>query len=249
MLYFRNYPRTAYIFGDEATQGSGEVKYEIYQDISRYSDIVDQIKDDVSFYKIYSIRENDRPDQLSFRLYGTPEYHWTFYMLNDKLRERGWPLTMKQLEDVVKRDYPHYTFTTTQEMTGFLTVGQIAVGATSGARGRVLRRNLDLGQITVQAQKSFLQGEQVRSVAATGDASGSVTANFVALEYLAVHHYENADKEWTDIDYRSGPGSQLTAITNYDRYVEKNNELRDIKIIKPNLIQEISSAYFQSIKS
>lgn len=249
MLFFRNFQRTPYIFGDQETLGGEQVTYELFQDISRYSDVIDQVKDNVSFYLKYTIQENERPDQVSYKLYGTPEYHWTFSLLNDHLRARGWPLTMKQLEEVVKRDFPHYTITTKDDLTGILLPGQTASGATSGARGEILRRYLDLGQVVVAANKSFITGEAVRNVASTADASGSVDADSVSLEYLAAHHYEDADGNWVDIDPRVGPGAQLTEITHFDRYVRKNNELKDIRIVKPNLIQEVSSAFFQSIKS
>jgi hypothetical protein len=249
MLFFRNFPRTAYIFGNNETIGGQQVSYEIFQDISRYTDVIDQIADNVSFYQYYTVQENDRPDQTSFKIYGTPEYHWTFFLLNSHLRARGWPLTMRQLEEVVKRDFPHYTITTRDDLTGIFIPGQTASGSVSGARGEILRRYLDLGQVVIAADGSFDAGEVVRNVAQTADGSGGVIARSVSLEYLAAHHYEDVNGNWVDIDPRSGPGAQLTEITHYDRYVRKNNELKDIKIIKPQVLQQVVSAFFEAIKS
>lgn len=249
MLFFRNFPRTAYIFGDKETQGGEQVTYELFQDISLYSDVIDQIKDNVSFYRKYTIQENDRPDQVSFKLYGTPEHHWTFFVLNNHLKARGWPLTSKQLEDVVKRDFPHYTIRTKDDLTGILLVGQNASGSTSGARGEILRRNLDLGLVTIAAQKDFIAGETVRNISYEQGTSGSVTANSVMKEYLSPHHYEDANGNWVDIDPSLDPPAIYTEITQYDRYVTKNDELKDIRVIKPELIQEVSSAFFQAIRS
>ena len=249
MQFFKNFPRTPYIFGDQETQGGKQVTYEIFQDISRYSDVIDQIKDTVSFYRKFTIQENFRPDQVSFQLYGTPEYHWTFALLNDHIKARGWPLTMLQLEEVVKRDFPHYTITTKDDLTGIFLPGQTASGASSAARGEILRRYLDLGQVVIASNKSFQAGEAVRNVAPTADGSGSVIATSVSPEYLSAHHYEDADGNWVDIDPAVGPGAQLTEITHFDRYVRKNDELKDINVIRPELILEVSSAFFQSIKS
>lgn len=249
MLFFKDFPRTAYVFGDQETQGGEQVTYEIFQDISRYSDIIDQIRDNVSFYRKYSIQENDRPDQVSYKLYGTPEYHWTFYLMNDHLRARGWPLTLKQLEDTVKRDFPHFTITSKTPMTGIMLVGQTASGSTSGSRGRILRRNLDLGQVTIDANAAFIQGEIVTNVAYAQGASGSITAHKTSLEYLSAHHYEDADGNYVDIDPSQDPPAIYTEITHYDRYVRKNNELKDIRVIKPELIQEVTSAFFQAIRN
>lgn len=249
MLFFKDFPRTVYVFGDNETQGGEQVTYEIFQDISRYSDVIDQIRDNVSFYRKYSIQENDRPDQVSYKLYGTPEYHWTFYLMNDHLRERGWPLTLKQLEDKVKEDFPHYVIRTKTPLTGIHLVGQTAVGGTSGARGEILRRNLDLGQITVAAQRAFIAGEIVTNVAFGLDISGSITAHATMQEHLAAHHYEDANGNYVDIDPSQDAPAIYTEITNYDRYVRKNNELKDIRVVKPELMQEVTAAFFQAVRN
>ena len=61
-----------------------ETDASLIQDLTVYVDIVDQLKDDTTSYGTYDILDGDRPDQVSFKLYGTPNYHWTFYYLNDK---------------------------------------------------------------------------------------------------------------------------------------------------------------------
>jgi hypothetical protein len=249
MLFFKDFPRTAYIFGDQETTGGQQVTYEIFQDISRYTDILDQIKDNVSFYQNYTIQENDRPDQVSFKLYGSPEYHWTFFLMNEKLRNQGWPLTMRQLDEVAKRDFPHYTITTRDDLTSIFLVGQTAIGSVSAAKGEILRRYLDLGQVVVDSQKAFLAGEAVRNVAPTADGTGSIDVQSISKEYLAAHHYEDVNGNWVDIDPAQGPGAQLVEVTHYDRYVKENNQLKNIRIIKPELMQEVVSAFTQAIKS
>lgn len=249
MSYFRNFPRTAYYFGNNKDLGGEKLSYEIFQDISRYSDVIDQIRDNVSFYRNYSIQENDRPDQVSFKLYGTPQHHWTFYLLNDHLRSRGWPLTLNQLEDKVKEDFPHHVIRTKTSLTGILLVGQTAVGGTSGARGKILRRNLDLGNVIVDSQRAFTSGEIVSNVTVDLEIPGSITAHAVMKEHLSAHHYEDADGNHVDIDPSQDAPAIYTEVTHYDRYVRKNNELKNIRVVKPDLINEVSSAFFQAIRS
>ena len=50
MFYFRDFPRAAYIFGDQLEQGGTTVTSDIFQDISLYTEVIDQVKDNVSFY-------------------------------------------------------------------------------------------------------------------------------------------------------------------------------------------------------
>ena len=101
MLYFNEFENLTYKFGDE-------VDTVIFQNLSIYVDIIDEIKNNITFLNVHTIQEGFRPDQVSIQLYGTPLYHWTFYLLNDDLREQGWPLTRHELEVYTKRVFPKF---------------------------------------------------------------------------------------------------------------------------------------------
>ena len=58
MSYFTNYPTVNYRFGNESTSVA-------VQDIGAYIDLIDRVKDDISFYQEYNLRDGDRPDQVS----------------------------------------------------------------------------------------------------------------------------------------------------------------------------------------
>lgn len=248
MQYFNTFPRVFYVFGDQEAQGTGQVSTELYQNISAYSDVIDEIADNVAFFVKYDIQEGTRSDQVSYDIYGTPIYHWTFAMMNEHLRKQGWPLTNAEINNVVKRDYPHFTYTTKDSLTGIHKVNQIVVASDTAARGRVLRRNLDLGQVTVDSQTAFRIGEAVTNVS-LADETGTVTVSGASPEYLSAHHYEDADGNHVDIDPTVGPGAQLTEITHIDRYIKANDELKHIRVIKPELINEVVSMFKQAISS
>lgn len=165
MTLFRNYPLVNYKFGDENTTA-------IFTNLTAYIDIIDQVKDDGSFYEYYDIIDGDRPDTVSYKLYGTTDYYWTFYLLNENLRTRGWPLTEHELETQAPEYYPHTILTTQEEMFKYFKIGQTVVtindilsqeeietSVSEGqffwndydGRGTIIEKNLDLGQITVKA--------------------------------------------------------------------------------------------------
>mgnify|MGYP001372679124 CR=1 FL=1 len=92
--FFNKFSRVDYIFGDDYfVKGGGDFALELIQNLTSYVEVVDSIKQNSSFYSKYQILEGDRPDQVSQKLYGTPNYHWTFYIMNDNIRASGWPLT------------------------------------------------------------------------------------------------------------------------------------------------------------
>ena len=53
----------------------------------------------------------------------------------------------------------------------------------------------------------------------------------------------------TDIDPAIGPGALLTEITNQQFFYDENEKLKEIKIIKPNLIERVSSDYKKALRS
>lgn len=244
-MFFTNFPTTTYNFGTE-------VSVTAFQNLSAYVDIIDQVKDNVNFYEYYIIQDGDRPDTISQDYYRTPRYYWTLYLLNDTIRQQGWPLTVQEIRAKAQLDYPHKVITTNDvsDLFTHFQVGDMVSGLTSGATGQVVKRELDLGQIFVKMNGalSFISGETARD---NTDPSfpESITIASVSDEYNAVHHYEDANGVPTDINPYSAPPGILNPITYLDRYIQANDDLRRIKVIKPAAIEQIVKAYNESLRT
>ena len=140
--YFNNFPTIGYNFGNEITTN-------IAHDLTVYVDLIDQLKDNGTTYETYSILDGDRPDHVSYKIYGDTSFYWTFYYLNDKLRRQGWPLSYRELTARVKKIYPNSTLVIREHLATKFHVGETITGSTSGATGVILRRNLHLGQLII----------------------------------------------------------------------------------------------------
>ena len=191
---------------------------------------------------------------MSQKLYGTPVYYWTFYLLNDNLRLQGWPLTNRELEEKVILEYPNTVITTRDSLTGIFKPGQTVVGSTSGSTGTILHRNVELGQLVIEGTHNFTTAPSPEQVTSTFPSAGGSTTESIQLvsfskEHLAAHHYINAANEIVDIDPTVGPGAQLTEITNFQNYFNENEALRSIKTIKPDLVAELASSFKRAIRS
>ena len=128
-MYFKRFPLVGYNFGDNEAQT-------LFPNLTAYVDIIDQVKQEISFYEKYTILDGDRPDIVSQKLYGTPDYHWTFFAMNDQLRESGWPMPEHELRTMVKKRYPHRAVTTEGNIASFFLPGVNVVGKTSGTTGK-----------------------------------------------------------------------------------------------------------------
>ena len=243
--FFRNFPVIGYDFGNETNPA-------LFQDISAYIKVIDEIKDDIAFYSTVHIQDYDRPDNFSFKLYGTTEFYWTFYYLNDDIRESGWPLPQQDLLPKAKLDYPHRSVITTADISKTFLPGHTVTGALSGSTGTVIKRYLDLGQIIIDSPNNFNAGENITpSINGVAQTADIVVVTSDVEQYNSVHHYEDGSKEYVDIglvpsgngaaDYPSASGK--TPITYFDRILAKNDSLREIKCLKPDIAVQVKSEF------
>lgn len=253
MSFFLNHPVVPYRFGTD-----GQIA--LFNDLTVYIDLIDQIKDNITFYENYHILDGDRPDVLSQKLYGSPDYHWIFFLLNDHIREQGWPLPDRDLRSYVENTHPNRVVTTTDAINGNFLPGKTVKGAITGVRGEVIKRNLDLGQVvirsfTIQAngrQANFQVGEAINEETFNGgiiDSTKQIIVHSESIQYNSTDHYENADKEYVDIDpFTQSVPVDATAVSVMDKYVNWNTESRFIKIVREDVLKQIVSEYYRLLK-
>jgi hypothetical protein len=247
--YFNNFPRTLYRFGDETTTNR-------FQDLSAYVEIFDAIKDNSSAYTYYHVQDRERPDQLSFKLYGTTDYYWTFFAINDHIREQGWPLSNRELFDKVVKDFPYTTITTRDLLASVFKVGETLQGLSSGATATVHHRHIELGQLvikdivgTFQTGETLITTSEAAFVDGVPFVSANIVLNSIGDEYLSAHHYEDASGIHVDIDPTVGPGALITEKTHLDRYNTINDALKIIRVLKTNVITQVYDAFNDSLRS
>ena len=246
MKYFKDYEDVLYLFGSNEQQT-------LTPNLSIYVDVIDQVKDDISFLTYYNIIEGTRPDQASVQLYGSTLYYWTFYLLNDNIRQQGWPLTNVELQRYVKKAFPNTALTTRENISTKLKVGQTITGNTSGATGTIVRRNLDLGQIIVEGTVNFTSsGETVTSLNADGDYE-FVTAVSSSAEHLSASYYTDTtgvcDLGVDGSGNLLAPGATKNEITHEQAYFDVNESLKQIKVIRPSLITSLVGSFKKALRT
>ena len=222
MGFFNDFPIIKYRFGDD------DQSKVYFENMSVYVDNIDQIADNATYYTKYTILDGDRPDTLSYKLYGTVDYYWTFFLLNTSLRESGWPLTVHRSYEYIKELYPHWTFTVKKvkvnetlqsQLAGTFPVGQevtVFNAAGESIHAHIEEKNIDLGQIVLEPELDGITQSEADNFMlsatklyySTIDNQGFVLQytiegdNIAAkqLQYLAPHHYENTLGEPVDID-------------------------------------------------
>lgn len=254
MSYFKSFPTVSYLFGSNgAVLGKQR-----FQNLNVYTDVLDQYVDNVAQYQYYNILDGERADTLSENFYGTPLYHWTFWALNPHIRESGWPLTRIQLNAKMEEEYPNCVITTRTDIYGsviegtndtgpLLEDGTTISGSLSGVSSVVDRVDPNNGQIYLTSYEDFLDGEAVTWTDSNGILQTLVVTSCVQA-YNAVDHYEDADGEEVDIDPTVGPGALINEVTTKDIYERRNEELREIRIIHPDYVDQIVEAFHNTLE-
>lgn len=239
MSYFSNFPNILYRFGNEED-------YNIFKNISAYVDIIDQLKEDASFYTLYELKDGERPDTLSQEIYGSTEYYWTFFHLNDNLKRYGWPIDTGKISEFVERKYPNTTIITYDYFYDKFDIGERLEGSQSGTIGTIINKISDFGQIVLEGSLQFTDGETLF----TRDRTQNITSVVIQSsmpEYDAPHHFIRAGKR-VDIDPTLPIGSEIVPVTNLEYYTQLNSERKIIKIFRRNAIQNIFAAFNQALK-
>ena len=237
MSYFRNMKYVPYQFGTSE-------EYTLHQNITAYVDIIDNVRNEASIYKKYRILPGDRPDNLSQKFYDHPKYYWTFFLMNDNLRNQGWPLDPYELLRLVQKERKDTVITSRNDLTGIFNIGSTVTGSSSGAVGTIVDRKLDLGQLVIEGTQNFLSGEEVTSL--EDAVLNSITLAGVSPQYDSIWRYEE-DGQPVDINPYEGPGATVSGVSYYDRYFRENENLRDIIVIKPNVIDTIYETHQETM--
>ena len=241
--YFRNFPLIRYKFGDDEAPV-------LFQNLTTYVDVLDTVADDANFYNKYQILSGDRPDVVSYKLYGTTNYYWTFFLLNKHIKESGWPISDRQLAENIAETYPHQVITVEDNIADTLfQIGATVEGNTSGSTGVIIDRNLDLGQMVISSVQDFANGEVIRTGTVLANQSFSRVYSHVSQQN-SVHHYENTDGEYVDINpFDQTSTNGLIPITVIERYIAKNDELKSINVLRPQAVERISNEYQKLLRS
>ena len=262
MPFFSQFPKIDYDF---AANG---IDTKII-DLFRFVKASDVFLDDMSIYQYYQVRNGDRPDVVSHELYGTTEYYWTFFLINEHLKTglSGWPMSPDQFEDYMDLEYGGTVLSTRpvivrdgdglitefrNSLADRFTVGETVTGLISGATGIVVSKDTQLSQLLLRAVDGVFQESELIVGSLSAD---TVTTLYVYDHRDAPHHYEDANGlisyNALQIDEQRSPegmqegvsNSELTAVSNYEYETQLNDERANIRVLRPTAVYKFAQAF------
>ena len=203
MSFFKQFPTINY---DLKKDGSVMRMVNIFRNVRPLQNFVDN----PSLYKFYEVKNGERPDTVSQRLYGTPDFYWTFFVINEFLHDgyKVWPLSQEQLFKYIKEHYSGYAITTRpvivrtgdgtisefrDSLSGRYELGETITGSVSGAIGTLTKKNIDMNQLVIQDMQN------------TNRYSGDGALNNNNYEFLIGSNTQDTVESYEVFNYADAP--------------------------------------------
>ena len=124
MSFFSQFPKVAYDFNR-----TGVIQEMV--DLFRHVKPLPTFLDNISAYRFYEIPNGQRPDVVSTALYGTPDFYWTFFVVNDFLHDgyRSWPMSQEQLLTYMETEYNGFAIETNPATSCMAIFNLVAPGS------------------------------------------------------------------------------------------------------------------------
>ena len=203
MSFFKQFPKVDYDFRNTGT-------FQKMTDIYRSIRVLPSFLDQISGYKFYEIINGERPDIVSQRLYGSSQYYWTFFVVNDFLHDgyRSWPMSQEALQEYIAKEYECYAITTNpgliknsdglvtginNSIVGKFQLGETITGADSGATGTLTKKDIDMNQLIIQNVTGEFIGDptliQNTTEQITGATSSDTVSTYRVFKYADAPYY------------------------------------------------------------
>ena len=99
MGYFDRFPLMAYDM-------KGTKSYKLVPDILRRVKLRTGIRSGMFLFDNYDLKDGERPEDVAFKWFGDPEYHWVILSTNNITdRYYEWPMTQPQFQEFIEDKY------------------------------------------------------------------------------------------------------------------------------------------------
>jgi len=263
MSFFSQFPKINY---DYNRRGSMQNIVDLFRSARPQGNFIDN----PSLYKKYNIQNGDRPDVVSYKLYGTTQYYWTFFVINDFLHDgiAAWPMSQEDLREYLNQHYSGQVIETRptiefnsdggvtdyrDSLSGRFTIGETINASTSSAAGTLVRKDADLSQMVLtNITGGTFKGDPLAQVTefATGENSGDFVSTYKVWNYeeAPAYWYKAGDKDRRPVTIDTVvPGGEPRHTCEYVSYrqmiIEANDNKSQIRVLSPQYVEQFAEQF------
>ena len=151
-MYFSKFPLMVYDI-------KGNSNYTLLPDILRRVKLRTGLSSSRFVFDKYNVKENEKPEDVAFKYYGDPEYHWVIMMVNNITdRYYGWPMDQAQFAEYLTDKYGAGS----EDSVHHYELAQTSGKTTSIDDSHMLEVNSDTSGATTITNREYEEREQNR---------------------------------------------------------------------------------------
>lgn len=248
MTFFSKFPLLPYDL--DIPSGEKFAHPKTVTDIFKRIALKQSLTDVGSVFAAYTIKDEDTPDIIANKLYGSAQLHWVVLLANDIINPFfDWPLSERELVPFIARKYPGSTFFLNSALiNGRFREGLSITTTTGSATGTVTEVDTNLSSLVVENTFGiFEQGDTlVQDVGELVPVTAELT-RLVLFSKDALNKFVDAQgKTLNPLPLRDGyiqggfgfPGI-ANVVTNEQHERNLNEGKRQIRLIHPDRLEEI----------
>jgi hypothetical protein len=136
---------------------AGTKEYKLLPDILRRVKLRSGIRSGAFLFDNYDVVDGERPEDIAFKYYGDPEYHWIILMTNNITdRYYQWPLSQPQFQEYLKDKYGAGN----EDATHHYEITQTSGPTTSRDYSHMVECNSDETNPTIISNRDYEQRKQ-----------------------------------------------------------------------------------------
>ena len=149
-MYFNKFPLMVYDI-------KGNDNYKLLPDILKRVKLRSGLSASRFVFDKYDVKEGERPEDIAFKYYGDPQYHWVVMMVNNLTdRYYQWPMTQPDFEDFLTDKYGAGS----EDAVHHYELAQTSGATSSIDESHMLEVNSDTDNATSISNRQFEERQQ-----------------------------------------------------------------------------------------
>ena len=266
-MYFNNFNKIQYDI-------EGNKDYTLLTDLLSYVKIGTPYLNDITTYAYYTVQDGETPEHVSYKFYGSVDYYWTLFLINDNVVNYwdDWPKGRDELNRYIEDVYgsvnaltffpnlPLYNASTnpnssiyyrsTQYIADTLKIGYNLTSSKNSGTGVLAEKYNTLNFIEYEktSDGDFNRYEELRYENPNNPGTFFNTGlliDEVITRDKAPHYYLDENGDRYFL-FKDTPN--YTKVTWREHIYNENEEKRKIKVIKPDYIRQVVKLFNKLIK-
>jgi hypothetical protein len=203
-MYFKSFPYTYYSLDNAST-------VQVITNITNRVSLSDEVKNNLSLYDEYDIKDGETPELVADKFYGNPELHWLVLHYNEIIDPRfDWPLDTNNLSRYISGKYNnpngvhHYEDANLAITNGnviinanvsYLDVGNVVINLSGSGTGYVTSKINSSNIFVTVTSGGFVTGDNITNVSNTTSNSTITATNTITGTPVTNYVYEDTVNE------------------------------------------------------